>query len=104
MEELTTAQKFLLWLTSAGGLGVAVTFIVGQIKKLWPELEGWAALGITLGVAILLGGGATLALQLGWFEYVEPYWSVIVAIATVVGGFATSQLLYHKAPASGNGQ
>ena len=102
MNEITTAQGFLLWLTSAAGLGVGVTFVVGLIKKLWPQLEGWAAMAVTLGVAILLGGGATLMLQFGVFEYIEPYWGVIVAIATVVGGFGTSQLIYHKAPVSGD--
>ena len=102
MNEITTVQGFLLWLTSAAGLGVGVTFVVGLIKKLLPQLEGWAALGITLGVAILLGGGGTLALQMGWFKHIEPYWSVIVAIATVVGSFGTSQVLYHKAPISGD--
>ena len=102
MNEITTAQGFLLWLTSAAGLGVGVTFVVGLIKKLWPQLEGWAAMAVTLGVAILLGGGATLMLQLGVFAYIEPYWGVIVAIATVAGGFGTSQLIYHKAPVSGD--
>lgn len=100
MSELTTAQGFFIWLTSTAGLGVAVTFIVGQIKRVWPALEGWVAMAITIGVTILLGVGGTLALQFGLFEYLEPYWGVIIAIATVVGGFGTSQVIYHKAPVS----
>jgi len=102
MSELTTAQGFLVWLTSTAGLGVGVTFIVGLIKKVWPALEGWVAMAVTIGVAILLGAGGTLVLELGLFKYIEPYWGVIIAIATVVGGFGTSQILYHKAPVSSN--
>jgi len=102
MNEITTAQGFMLWLTSAAGLGVAVTFVVGLIKKVWPNLQGWAALGVTIGVAVLLGVGGTLALEFKVFEYIEPYWGVIIAIATVVGSFGTSQLLYHAAPRTGD--
>jgi len=107
VNELSTAQRFLVWITSTAGLGVAVPFIVGAIKKLWPQLEGWAALLITLGVAVFVGGGATALLELGWYQYLEPYWGVIVAIVSVVLGggisFGTSQLIYHNAPRTGDG-
>lgn len=104
MGEFLTAQSFVVWLTSTAGLGVGVTFLVGLIKKLWPNLEGWAAMAITIGVTILLGVGGTLVLEFGVLEYVEPYWGVIVAIATIIGGFFTSQAIYHKAPVSSSRQ
>lgn len=102
MKEFTTAQAFLVWLTSAAGLGVVVPFVVSLLKSKL-KVDGWVAILLTLGVAILFGGGATLVLQFGLFEYVEPYWELIVAIATVVGSmvtFGSSQVVYHLAPRS----
>jgi len=100
MKDFLTVESFLIWIASSGGMGVAVTFIVAQIKKVWPSLDGWYAMAVTIGIAVLLGAGATALLQTGAFQYIEPYWSVIVAVATTVGGYLTSQLIYHKAPIS----
>lgn len=101
MNDFPTAQTFLLWLTSAAGLGVAVPFLVNFIKKYW-KLEGWQALLLTLGVAIVVGGGATLLLQFGMYEYLEDYWGLIVAVITVT--FGSSQAVYHLAPRTSNGK
>ena len=98
MEEMTTAQESLLWLTSAAGLGVAVPFVVNLIKK-YIKVESWQAVLLTLLVAIIVGGGAVLVLETGAYVYLEQYWGLIVAVITVV--FGSSQAVYHLAPRSG---
>jgi len=98
MSEMTTAQEFLLWLTSAAGLGVAVPFIVSLVKK-YVKVEGWQAMLLTLLIAIVLGGGAVLVLETGAYVYLEQYWGLIVAVITVV--FGSSQAVYHLAPRTG---
>ena len=101
MSSFLTAQDFLIWLTSAGGLGVAVPFIVSLIKRYW-KVEGELAFLLTAVVALVIGGGATLLLQFEVYQYVEQYWGLLLAIiAAISGGVVTlgsSQLVYHLAP------
>ena len=105
MFDFVTAESFLVWLTSASGLGVAVLFVVKWIKS-YLKLEGWQAFLATALVAILLGGGATLLIEYNMFDYIEPYWGLIVAIVSVVAGsgvaLGSSQLVYHLAPRTGD--
>lgn len=107
MGDFVSAKSFLVWLTSAAGLGVAVPFVMQAVKKYLP-LEGWQAFLLTACVAIFLGGGATVLLEYGAFDYVEPYWDLIVAIISVVAGggvaLGSSQLVYHLAPRTGDGE
>jgi uncharacterized SAM-binding protein YcdF (DUF218 family) len=104
MSSFLTAQDFLIWLTSASGLGVAVTFIVGLIKRYW-EVEGELAFLLTAVVAVVIGGGASLLLQYEVYQYIEQYWGLLLAIIAAVGGGAitlgSSQLVYHLAPRTG---
>lgn len=90
-----TAQATLVWLTSAAGLGVAVPFVVSFIKR-YLKVEGWQALLLTFAVAMLIGGGAMIALETGVYAYFEDYWPLLVAVIGVT--FGSSQLVYHKAP------
>ena len=104
MGEFLTAKSFLVWLTSAAGLGVAVTFLMAGIKK-YVDLDGWQAFGMVVFLAIVLGGGATLLIEYKMFQYIEEYWGLIIAILSVIAGggvaLGSSQLVYHKAPKTG---
>jgi len=101
MSSFLTAQDFLIWLASASGLGVAVPFIVGLIKRYW-KVEGELAFLLTVAVAVVIGGGATVLLNFEVYQYVEQYWGLILAVIAAVGGGAitlgSSQLIYHSAP------
>lgn len=101
MSKFLTAQDFLIWLTSATGLGLAVPFVVNLIKKYW-NIDGKLAFLVTVAVAVVVGGGATVLLRYEVYQYIEEYWGLILAIISAISGgavsLASSQLVYHLAP------
>jgi hypothetical protein len=79
----------LVWLASAGGLGVVSSWLVEPIKNLL-KWEDWAARSLALVVAVVLGVAAIVLVQFQVYEPVEKYWSLIYPILV----FVFSQLSY----------
>jgi hypothetical protein len=86
----------LLWLASAGGLGVVSSWLVEPIKKLF-KFEDWAARVLALIVAVVLGVAAIILVQFQVYEPVERYWSLIYPVLV----FVFSQLAYFGPKRSG---
>lgn len=99
MPEFFTFQSFLMWATSAVGLGIIVPFLVGVIKN-YVRLEGMAAIGVTLGVSVVVAICGTLLLEYQIYTYIEQYWFLILAVIGVT--FGSSQAVYHLAPRTSN--
>lgn len=96
-----SAQAFLKFLVSAGGLSVIVIFVTQFIKdKLgWEDVYARVASAV---VAVLVGVGASLVLKYELFVYMDEWWPLVVALVAAV--FGGSQLLYHKLPTRNNGE
>jgi hypothetical protein len=93
MSEFNSFLAVLLWLSSAGGLGIVSSFLTDWLKRLF-KLADLPARALAFVISAVVGVGAIYAIEYGVYQAIEPYWKLLLPVLV----FAWSQLTYFLGP------